>query len=377
MIRDAIRIPQGLTYSFFLAGFWSAAGLCAVAVYLGRSAPATAVSYAPQRWPSSPLVGVNFCNDSSPRAAPFVLNPETGAIVSGSLPDASHLDLLGFSPWRDVAGEFHLIARRRACPGGNDSADEMFGLSRYAFPSGRLLDHVSADTLPIGAVCWFPDRSDRIVFAAADGRLYLHDFAAGPPAERLAAAPRPRPLRWQGDPPWGGPIQIQDPCWPAEPRLGGRLLVAMTHDADDADSPSGQGQGPQLWWLRLDPDTATIAAEARVIVPDRGGRSSISADEEERLPCIGTAHDGTLMLAYLARSRRASSWDLRVAPMGSPRPDRPPSVLRSSGRTLAEGCVPLALAFAADGQWVYVSRRGDNLGGPWGTLRRYAVAPGY
>jgi hypothetical protein len=375
MIRDAIRIPQGLTYSLFLAGFWSAAGLCAVAVYLGRSAPATPVSYAPQRWPSSPLVGVNFCNDSSTRAAPFALNLETGTIVSGTLPDVSHLDLLGFSPWRDAAGEFHLIARRRASTGGNDSADEVFGLSRYAFPSGRLLDHVSVDTLPIGAVCWFPDRSDRIVFGAADGRLYLHDFAAGPSAQRLARAPRP--LRWQGDPPGGGPIQIQDPCWPAEPRLGGRLLVALTYDADDDDSPRGRGQGPHLWWLRLDPDTATIAAEARVIVPDRGGGSSIPADEEERFPCVGTAHDGTLMLAYLARSRCASSWDLRVAPLASPGPDHAPAVLGSSSRTLAAGCVPLALAFATDGQSVYVSRRGDNVGGPLGTLRLYAVAPGY
>jgi hypothetical protein len=365
MIRDAIRIPQGLTYSLFLAGFWSTASLCAVAVYLGRSAPATAVSDAPQRRPSAPLVGVNLCNHPGAPVAPFVLDPDTGAIVSGTLPDATHLDLLGFSPWRDADGQFHLIARRRASAGANDSADEAFGLSRYAFPSGRLLDHVSVDALPIGAVCWLPDRSDRILFAAADGRLYLHDFNAGP-----------RPLRWQGDPPGGGPVQIQDPCWPAEPRLGGRLLVALTRDADDDSSPRGRGQGPQLWWLRVDPDTATIAAEARVLVPALAAGGAIPADEEERLPCVGTAHDGTLMLAYLARSRDASSWRLRVAPIAAPRPDHAPAVPQSSGRTLAEECVPLALAFAADGRWAYVSRHDENLGGPWGTLRRYAIAPG-
>jgi hypothetical protein len=143
----------------------------------------------------------------------------------------------------------------------------------------------------------------------------------------------------------------------------------MTLDAPDCQ----RGLGPQLWWLRLDPDAATIAATGRVIVPDLTAGDAIAANEEERLPCVGTARDGTLMLAYLARGCDAVNWDLRVAPIAAAGPDRPACVLRSSGRKLAEGCIPLALHFSADGRWVYASLRDESLGGAWGTLHRYAV----
>jgi hypothetical protein len=346
--------------------------LCVVAVYVGRLAPATPVSYAPPRWPSPPFAGVNLCTDSGAREAPFVLDLETGAIVAAALPRATSLDLLGFSPWRDAEGQSHVIARRRsASPARDDPGDEPFGLSRYAFPSGRLIERVAVDGLPIGAVCWFPDCSDRILFAAADGRLYLHDFAAGHQARRLAPASQPRPLRWQIDPPEKGtPVQIQDPCWPAAPELGGRVLVSMTLDADD----SPRGRGPELWWLRLDPDNATITTADRVILSDRAGGGTTAADEEERMPCVATARDGSLMLAYLARDPDSPTWDLWVAPIAPAGPDRTPTVRRSSRRKLAGQCLPLVLAFSADGRSVYVSRSDERLVRPWGTLRRYPVA---
>jgi hypothetical protein len=362
-----------LTYSLFLACFWSAASLCTVAVYLGRSAPATPVSDAPRRWASPPLAGINLCTNARAQEAPFVLDLETGAIVPDPLPDVTGLDLLGFSPWRDAAGQTHLIARpRRASPARNNSTDDPCGLLRYAFPSGRLLDRVSVDTLPIGTVCWCPDQSDRILFGGADGRLYLHDFAAGLPATQHAPPVRPRPLEWQGGAPGSGPVQIQNPCWPAAPELGGLILASITFDADD----SPRGSGPQLWWLRLDPDTATIAAAGRVIVPDRAGGGTIPADEEERLPCVARARDGRLMLAYLTRDPASQTWDLWVAPIAPAGPGRAASVLRSRRRKLAGHCIPLALAFSADGRSVYVSLCDERLGPSWGTLRRYPVADG-
>lgn len=371
MVRALPRIPQRLLGPLFLAFLWSTAGLCAVAVHLGRSAPATAVPRSLRRWPSPPLLGVKFCTYSDARTSPFILDAETGAVVPFSLPDDSGLDLLGFSPWRDAAGESHMIALQRIniCE-RDDSTDESYELARYTFPSGRLLDRVVLPVPPIGSVCWFPDGSDRILFAGGDHRLYLHDFMDGVEAARSSPAPRPRALQWQCDLPGEGPVQLQDPFWPAAPGLGGRLLVSMTLYQDD----SRPGGGPQLWWLQLDPDSATIVATGRLVVPEESG--SIPVDEEERLPCVGTMRDGTLMLAYLTRTPECSNWDLWVAPITFAGPGRAPCVLQSSRRKLATGCAGIVLAFSADGRTIYVSLRDKGVSGNGGTLRSFPVAEG-
>ena len=357
--------------SLLLALFWSTVGLCAVAVHLGRSAPAMEGTRAPRRWPSPPPLGVNFCAYPDARTSPFILDAETGAIVPCTLPDGGVSTCWASHPGRDAEGQSHLIAHRRGTSRGrNASADELFGMERYTFPAGRLLERVLLDVPPIGPVCWSPDRSDRILFAGGDSRLYLHDFATGMRTNRFAPAPTPRPLQWQGTPPGGGPVLIHDPCWPAVPGLGGRLLASMTLYEDDAWG----SRGPQLWWLELDSGNATIVAAGRVIVSDEAG--SISAQEEERRPCVGTARDGTLMLAYLARTPDRSSWDLWVAPIRLVGPGHAPRVLLSTRRKLAEGCAPLALAFSTDGRSVYVSKLDKRSTGSWGTLRCCPVDEG-
>ena len=293
---------------------------------------------------------------------------ETEAIVSCTLPDARNLDLLGFSPWRDAEGQSHVIVRRKGSSvGRGDGGDEPSELERYSFPAGRLLDRVALDHSLFGRVCWSPDRSKRILFVGGDLRLYLHEFSDEEEDRGFAAASRPRPVVWRGVPPGVGPVRFQDPCWPSATALGGRLIVSLYL----GENASGPYLGPQLWWLQLDPNDATIVTAGRLIVPDEGG--STLAHEEERLPCVGTAPDGTPLLAYMAHASNRSSWDLWVVPITCDGPTRAPRVLSSSRRKLAEGCVGWALAFSADGRSIYVSLREENSGGLRGTLRSYRI----
>ena len=53
------------------------------------------------------------------------------------------------------------------------------GLARCTYPERRILDRVLLDPLPLSKVCWYPDRSDTIIYAAADGRLYRYAFSGG------------------------------------------------------------------------------------------------------------------------------------------------------------------------------------------------------
>jgi hypothetical protein len=285
-----------------------------------------------------------------------------------TLPDAPIPGVLGFSPWRSADGQSHVVVREESIsPGSLDWANEPFGLARYTFPAGRFLDRVAIDIPPLGPICWLPDQSDRILFAGTDSRLYLLDFAAGEATGGATAATSPRPVRWEGDPPGRGLIWIHDPCWPTAPELGGRVLVSLSFE----ENPSGPLGEPQVWWLQLDPNNATIVAAGRLVVPDES--SAAVPAEEERLPCVGTAPDGSPRLAYLTRPENRSTWDLWVAPITTDETSGAPRVLRSRRHKVAEGCVGLSLAFSADGRSIYVSARNPTTPGQLATLHRYPV----
>jgi hypothetical protein len=347
-------------FSLGLASFWSTAGLCAVAFLVARSAPAPE---APARWPTGPFLGLSFSGDPAGRSAPLILDLDTGAATPCTLPGAPRVDLLGCSPGRDLEGQFHLVVRGSLDPSRwTESGDEPYELTLYSFPGGRFLDRVGTAAAPLGPVSWCPARSDCILFAGADGRLYLHTFASGRTPARRPPPREPRPLRWLVDPPGGGPVHISDPCWPAGSEMAGEVLVAMTCDEDQ----SARGRGPHLWWLTVDPESATITASDRALEPDRTGPTG--SDWQERLPCLGRAPDGTRLLAYLRRNGDQSCWDLEVVALESSGPDGDPGAVPSTRRRLAQGCIGLALAFSADGRTIYVSRRTPNDRAPWGTL---------
>ena len=164
---------------------------------------------------------------------------------------------------------------------------------------------------------------------------------------------------------------FQDPYWPSGRDLGGRLIVSLC----PRENGAGLYGDPQLWWLKVDPDQATIVASGRLIVTS--GDGSTLEQEEERLSCVQRAKDGTPLLAYLARASDRSSYDLWVAPITFDESNRAPRVLQSARHRVAEGCTALALGFSADGRRIYVSLRNERQSGMLGILCCFPVSAGW
>ena len=128
------------------------------------------------------FAGANACR---------MLDTATGAVMPCVIPGLDVYHVLGCSPWRDGTGQYHLVARYKD-NGGDRTRRRVreLGLALCAYPSGEILDRVELDRLPIGPVCWYPDRSDRVLFIANDGRLYRYGFSgvdgSGCRAERRA-----------------------------------------------------------------------------------------------------------------------------------------------------------------------------------------------
>src|SRR5262249_39160927 len=103
-----------------------------------------------------------------------VLDLETGTVDFLNIPQLDAVDMISISPWRDGDGQQQMVGRWRG-----DRRTPQFGLGgplgmlRLSFPEGRILGRIAFDPIPISPPCWLPDDSDRVVFAAGDGQLYL------------------------------------------------------------------------------------------------------------------------------------------------------------------------------------------------------------
>jgi hypothetical protein len=95
-----------------------------------------------------------------------LLDTETGGVMPVLFAGARRCFRASCSPWRDGEGQYHLLAR------ASDASSEGYSLVRYTFPARRILSDVRITTPLLGDMCWFPDRSDRILFAGSDRRLY-------------------------------------------------------------------------------------------------------------------------------------------------------------------------------------------------------------
>jgi hypothetical protein len=328
-------------------------GIVLIAFLVGRASPRPDRPQAP-RQPAPPRhVWLNTAVVGGDPERPRLLDLETGAVTTLAFHGAGQLNQLGCSPWRDGAGRFHLAGRWYDPVGLRGSElDPPCGLARSTFPSGELIDRVRLPIVPVEPPCWSPDRSDRVVFVAGDGRLYVYDFPEG----RGPDPALPRPLRWAIDPPGVGTIGVRGLCWPVAPALGGRLLVSM-HWEPARWEPR---LSTHLWWLELSPDGGSIVGVERALVAD-GGDASRSQIEEWK-PGVAVGHDGAPLLAFLARDGGDGQWELWVMPIAPATAGGGPRVQVAAGRRLAEGCAPaFTPAFSADGRWVYASRTIDGI----------------
>jgi hypothetical protein len=281
-------------------------------------------------------IGLHF--QGGARSPDRFLDPETGRPVIPSAPARGNIWGSAWAPWADECGRTQLVAFWK------DSTLRDSALLRLSQPDGAVLDRISAAYLPTwSALCWFPDRSARILLPGHDGILYRVDF--GDPD---AGSRQPRPIAWRGGPA-RGVVLLDDLAWPRHPGLGGRILAALTVRGEP-----GAPQTWSIWWLRLDPEATAVIA-AGPLVPDDGGGDG-------RCPALSPAVAGPPTLAWLERTRgrRGDGWRLRIAPVVVDPRSGDPSVGGGRARTLAEDCEPAAPAFSADGRRISYIARGPE-----------------
>ncbi len=334
-----MRLPlPGLTR----AAIFVAVGLIALAVALGRGAPEPAE---PRHPVPVRYQAINWYLFRQNDPAPRFLDAETGRLARVTFPGSGGLEYASCSPWSDARGESEVVGIWNG-PAGKDGGIASLGLARYTFPGRQLLDRVPIDVIPSSHPCWYPGTAPTILFAATNGQLYRLAFAErrGSGVDTNPEASRPRRLVWRCPPPGAGETWICNPSWPAEPRLGGKVLVALRYRewANSAFRFARSG----LWWLQLGEGGTEIEAAARLTPPD--------PDAEEHWPVLAANPDGGLTLAYLQRHDGRSGWRLRLAAVTIDRATGIPHAGRPLAVSPDQACLPPAPVFSPDGRWVLV-----------------------
>lgn len=318
-----------------------------VAVGLGRTAPKPTEFHllSAGRW-----FGINEYHLTQKDHHSLLLDSTTGACSRLELPDGDRLDYAVTAPWQDEEGGRQLVGRwRRRSPERGLALG--FGLARYAYPSGQILDRISLDVMPMGFPCFLPGRHARVLFAAGDGVLYRVDFpdahdGQGPGSDEASRAVA---VRWRSDLAGAAPSTITDPTWPMTPRFGGRLIAVLTRFVDVGCGTTEIRS--ELAWLRLDAECREIVA-AGPLCPD-DPTLGMGSSGESSVPSVGETAEGNLVLAYLVKRAGVATWDLRLAPITIDAASGNPTIDRSGGVMIAEGRSHVMPVLSSDCRWVY------------------------
>ncbi len=293
------------------------------------------------------------------------LNLANGRVQSIPLPDEHTLEVVSLAPWRDERGRGQMAGRwiRRRCE-GIERIGEDFGLGRYSFPDGQVINQVATDVLPTSPPCWLPGPDARIVFVSGNGRLYRFAFEGStePDASEEGCDARPWPLQWAAASGHSADdFHIGEISMPTDGRLTGYLLGAVRVRPTDPNHMNYSN--PQIWWFRIDPEARNVLAAGR-LTP--AVTSSVNGEENapsERFPCLSSTPDGSASLAYLVRQPGEKEWKLRVVPIRIDPSDRHPEVVGEPPlRILADHCLPSPPAFSKDGFEVYCRQMRENRG---------------
>jgi hypothetical protein len=285
---------------------------------------------------------------------PRWLDSDSGRIDAHATEDGDVLEAASCSPWVDEKGRYQVIGRwSNRTQAGPLSTSQDFGLARYAFPSGEMLDQVSTEIVPVSPPCWYPGTRARVIFVAGDGMLYHYAFEPERDLKGLEAEPKrdlsPKMLTWRRPKPGSGGIFISDLTWPEDPRMAGRVVVALHEQATSSEGLKHFTR-TRLWWLKLNV-AGTEVIEAAPLLEQDGVASSEKSDL--RSPTVGTLADGTLVLAYLSQSPREPGWKLRVARIELEGDHQVPKALESGSLILDTKCQPASPSFSSDGRWLY------------------------
>lgn len=286
---------------------------------------------------------------------PRWLDVDTGRVTAHGPTDGDVLEVASCSPFVDDRGRRQVVGRWSSrTKDGPMSMTKDFGLARYTFPDGEMLEQISTETVPVGPPVWFPGTRARILFAAGDGQLYHYAFEAehwlrdeSEPAKGRDL--RPHPLAWGCPKPGDGNVFIGDLAWPDDPRMGGRVVVSLREQEFSMDGARFYTR-TQIWWLKLNHAGTEIVDAGRLVTPDRSGAAA--GDFDERSPTVGALADGRPVLAYLRQRAGQNGWDLRLSPIRIDSDRHVPAAFESSTVPVTGGCQPAHPAFSSDGRWL-------------------------
>ena len=297
-----------------------------------------------------------------------LVDAEAGVLRSLPLPAGELIDLASGSPWADPTGQLHVVGRwsRTGEVGLEDT-----GIARIAYPSGRVLDRVAIDVMPVSPPCWASGTRARVFFVAGDGALYRYDFEDADGRPTAGAADGLVRLRWNVEPPGVGTPMILDVARPEAGVLNDDLVLASICPRTDArhaldKSAPKHYLDSEIWWLRLGGDDGAVVGCGPVTTADPAG-----FDVRRHRPALALGGDGVLRMAYLSNPSGNPGNDLRIAPVAIEPESGTPRMEGSAGTLLHTDCFNDTPAFASDGAEVLcLSRRG---GAP--TLHRAPVGP--
>lgn len=276
------------------------------------------------------------------------LDPESGRLVHRVTAPLEHFDLMAGSPWRDSDSNAHAVGRWQRKTEVLDGFPIVeSGLGRIALPSGEVISRVATHIPLSGPPCWEPSTRARLIYPAADGRLYRVDFDA---ADAKGIDPTPEPIEWAIPIPGLERGLLTAPVWPADPRFQGRLIVSI--QILDRQGGEPQYQPQQFWLIQLDAAGHAIIDAAPVTQAD--------PDRAKCAPVIIKQPDGTLSLAYLSRSSPGGQWRLKCVALIDHPTTGLPIADETRTETLAADCRQCGLAVSNDGEWLTYFPRATN-----------------
>ena len=179
----------------------TATAVCMTAVLLGRYGARPRQSPLPSpsvRSPALPLhCGLSDHPCAEGKSQRWLLDRRTGGVFA--LLDPHVLDSLrpvrmfALAGWARDSITFAVRYKETFGKGAKLRLLEM-GLARCTYPECRILNRVLLDPMPMSAIRWYPDRSDRIIYVATSARLYRYSFSGGEKFSGMIAQPI---RRWQ------------------------------------------------------------------------------------------------------------------------------------------------------------------------------------
>ena len=315
------------------------------------------------------VVNPSFFRFQGDPSTPLYYDVNTSQFVRIPLASGEALDAISFAPTANADGQRMMIGRWRRWSGqGSEAVLADIGLARVCYPTGKLVDNIATEILPVEPPCWSPPElaTNLVMFAAGDGRVYRLQLSNQDPTDDGE----------QGDStPIGlgidksltqthGRLRLQDLHWCPLPGLERIVLASVSVLSTDSDSDSGSSERfsyPRAWWFRLD-SALSMLEDGGPLLP--GQAAGLTGEPTQRHPKLAAspADEGGIRVVYLEKSPRESSWRLRTAPVTVAIGTDVPRILPQTRnvRTLADGCLSHSLGLSEDGCWVAAARNGPD-----------------